>query len=319
MATTTVTERLVNRLARFSERRTSRRSFVAAAALTGTALAVDPWGYVTRPQSAYASVCGPGATCDAGWSVFCCSINDGHNICPPNTYAGGWWKADRSSFCGGAARYYIDCNAKPGHHFTCRCNHSNCDQRYVACNVFRYGQCNTQVHGVTAVVCRQISCLPPWELYPGTCGRSSATDNNTAEHSAPCLTKANSNPNLVTFPHHKNYFDAGSRWRATGAITAADRHTEVYFSAEGNLSIRNQHGIVWQSGTHGRAAGGQVTLSKEGVLSVLDAKGKVVWHVTSTHRFTAAKLVIYDNGQLKIQQTIGGKVVVGWHTTTHTP
>ena len=119
--------------------------------------------------------------------MFCCTINGGRNACPPGTFAGGWWKADRSSYCGGAARYYIDCNAKPGTHFHCHCNKTTCDHRRVACNVFRYGQCNTQIHGVTAVVCRQISCRPPWQLYPDHCGRSSATDNNTARHSAPCL------------------------------------------------------------------------------------------------------------------------------------
>ena len=38
----------------------------------------------------------------------------GTNSCPPGTIAGGWWKADGSSYCAGP-RYYIDCNA------TCRC------------------------------------------------------------------------------------------------------------------------------------------------------------------------------------------------------
>ena len=146
-----VAEKIVNRLAGLGGRKASRRGFLAAATLTGTALAVDPWGYITKPQSAYAAACGPGASCGDGWSAMCCSINQGKNTCPPGTFAGGWWKADRSSFCGGHARYYIDCNAKPGTHFHCHCNQTNCDHRYVACNVFRYGQCNTQIHGVTAV------------------------------------------------------------------------------------------------------------------------------------------------------------------------
>ena len=30
------------------------------------------------------------------------------NACPPGTFAGGWWRADFSSFCNGT-RYYIDC------------------------------------------------------------------------------------------------------------------------------------------------------------------------------------------------------------------
>jgi len=184
-----LTESVVNRLSRLGSRREdpSRRGFLAAVTLTGTALAVDPWGFLVRPQDAYAATCGTDAACSDGYSVFCCTINKGHNTCPPGSYAGGWWKADRSSYCGGAARYYIDCNARPGTHFHCHCNRTTCDHRRVACNIFRYGQCNTQVEGVTAVVCRQVSCRPPWEVYPEQCGRSSATDNNTAGQTAPCL------------------------------------------------------------------------------------------------------------------------------------
>jgi len=185
-----ILESLVNRLAGLGAPQPSRRGFLAAATVTGTALAADPWGYLTRPKDAYAATCGPDAACSDGYSVFCCTINHGSNTCPPGSYPGGWWKADRSSYCGGAARYYIDCNAKPGTHFHCHCNQTSCDHRRVACNVFRYGQCNTQIEGVTAVVCRQVSCRPPWQLYPDHCGRSSATDNNTAQHTAPCLARA---------------------------------------------------------------------------------------------------------------------------------
>jgi hypothetical protein len=183
-------EKLVDRLALAGTRRPrSRRGFLATATLTGTALAVDPWGFLTRPGDAYAATCGPDAECRDGYSVFCCTINHGHNTCPPGSFPGGWWKADRSSYCGGAARYIIDCNAKPGTHFHCHCNETTCDHRRVACNVFRYGQCNTQIKGVTAVVCRQVSCRPPWKVYPEHCGHSSATDNNTAQHTAPCLAR----------------------------------------------------------------------------------------------------------------------------------
>ena len=139
-------ERIVNRVAERTERpRASRRGFLGGAALVGAALAVDPWGYLTRPASAYDSVCGADNTCGAGYSVFCCTINGGKNSCPPDSFIGGWWKADNSSFCGGNARYYIDCNAYRDGRYTCRCNQTTCDQRRVACNQFRYGQCNTQI------------------------------------------------------------------------------------------------------------------------------------------------------------------------------
>jgi hypothetical protein len=315
MAGVSVAERLVNRLAALGSRRASRRSVLAAATLAGTALAVDPWGYLTRPQSAYASVCGPGASCGAGWSAMCCSINHGHNTCPPNTYAGGWWKADRSSFCGGAARYYIDCNAKPGHHFNCHCNQSNCDHRYVACNIFRYGQCNTQVHGVTAVVCRQISCRPPWELYPGKCGRSSATDNNTAQHNAPCLTKANTFPRLVTFAAAPTTLAAGHYLTAGQRLVSADRHTECKMQTDGNLVIRNQRGPIWSTQTDGIAKGGRALMRADGRLVILDAKGRVRHSTANPQHGATPVLRVRNNGQLSIYR---GSTVV-WHTNTHTP
>jgi hypothetical protein len=310
-----VSERLVNRLANLGSRKASRRSLLAAATLSGTALAVNPWGYLTRPQSAYASVCGPGASCGAGWSAMCCSINSGRNTCPPGTFAGGWWKADRSSFCGGHARYYIDCNAKPGHHFTCHCNQSNCDHRYVACNIFRYGQCNTQIHGVTAVVCRQISCTPPWRLYPGHCGTSSATDNNTRLHNAPCLTKANTYPRPVTFaaaPHSL----ASGRWLRSGQrLVSPDRHTEAQFRTDGNFVLRNQRGVIWSTHTTDVARRGHVYLRSSGRLVVLDAKRRERWSTKPYSHAGSAVLRLLNDGRLAVYA--GGKLI--WHSNTHTP
>ncbi|MFL6161374.1 MAG: twin-arginine translocation signal domain-containing protein [Jatrophihabitantaceae bacterium] len=188
---TSLAERLVTKVAERTARlRTSRRSFLGGAALMGAALAVDPFGYLTRPASAYDAVCGADNTCAAGYTVFCCTINGGNNSCPPDSFIGGWWKADNSSFCGGNARYYIDCNAYRDGRYSCHCNTTTCDQRRVACNQFRYGQCNTQIpwSNTGPVLCRVVSCTPPWVQYGGVCSASSATDNNTATHSAPCLT-----------------------------------------------------------------------------------------------------------------------------------
>jgi hypothetical protein len=188
---TSLAERLVTKVAERTGRlRTSRRSFLGGAALMGAALAVDPFGYLTRPASAYDAVCGADNTCAAGYTVFCCTINGGNNSCPPDSFVGGWWKADNSSFCGGNARYYIDCNAYRDGRYTCHCNTTTCDQRRVACNQFRYGQCNTQIpwSSTGPVLCRVVSCTPPWVQFGGVCSSASATDNNTATHSAPCLT-----------------------------------------------------------------------------------------------------------------------------------
>ena len=107
----TVAMRAADGVTGWLARRTSRRGFLVKAGVLGTALAVDPMGYVLRPGTAYAAVCGPGASASSGWTVFCATINDGANACPPGSIAAGWWKADGASLCGGKARYIIDCNA----------------------------------------------------------------------------------------------------------------------------------------------------------------------------------------------------------------
>ncbi len=184
-----ISERLVNRISRRKGNGSSRRGFLAGAAMAGAALAVNPWGFLVRSASAYAAVCGSDAQCSDGYSVFCCTINGGVNSCPPDSFIGGWWKADNSSFCGGSARYYIDCNAYANGGWKCHCASGTCDSRRVACNQFRYGQCNLSIpyEETGPVVCRIISCTPPWQQFGGVCTTSSATDNATASHTAPCV------------------------------------------------------------------------------------------------------------------------------------
>ena len=180
-------------------RRTSRRGFLVRAGLVGTALALDPKGYVLRPGTAYAAVCGPGSSASSGWTVFCATITNGVNACPPGSIAAGWWKADGASLCGGRARYIIDCNATcsrcttPGARagicssscWSCSCTSGlpgTCDQRKVCCNAFRYGQCNQDVRQVGGVHCRVVSCTPPWRFEE--CSTAPATDNRTVDHNS---------------------------------------------------------------------------------------------------------------------------------------
>ena len=64
-------ERLVARLSRSgrqvpAERGHTRRSFLTRVAVGGSALAVNPFGFILKPGTAYASVCGDGAACGAG-------------------------------------------------------------------------------------------------------------------------------------------------------------------------------------------------------------------------------------------------------------
>jgi hypothetical protein len=194
----------LDRLGRLLERRTDRRGVLTRSALVATALATVPLGYLLRPQSAYAAVCGEGASCSSGWTSFCCTVNNGVNRCPPGTFAGGWWKADGSAYCCSGSqrrpRYIIDCHGRctcgcgSGHFCadscrTCRCrcaDNGTCDQRKTCCNNFRYGQCHQEISCSGPVACRMVTCTPPYELYD-SCGSSSATDNRTVTHNAPCL------------------------------------------------------------------------------------------------------------------------------------
>ncbi|MDX6216839.1 MAG: hypothetical protein QOG99_2423 [Frankiales bacterium] len=207
MARPTITQRIAGGVSCWLAKHTTRRGFLVRSAVVGSALAVDTTGFVLRPQSAYASVCGPGSSCGSGWTVFCATIYHGVNTCPPGSIAAGWWKADGASLCGGRARYIIDCNATCSRCSTagragicssrcwscgCHCGPGGqCDQRKVCCNGFRYGQCNQQVRQVGAVMCRVVSCVPPWTYE--NCTKASATDNATREHSSPAVPGAWSN------------------------------------------------------------------------------------------------------------------------------
>src|SRR3954470_15620531 len=115
------TTSFVDTAAGWLARRPTRRSFLQRVAVVGSALSVGGLDYVLRPGTAYASVCGPGASCSSGWTAMCCTINEGVNRCPPGSFAGGWWKADGARLCGGRARYYVDCQAKCTH---CGCHGS---------------------------------------------------------------------------------------------------------------------------------------------------------------------------------------------------
>jgi hypothetical protein len=194
--------RLVDRIAGALDTRTSRRGFLARTAVVGSALAIGPGRYLLRPGTAYANVCGTDSTCSSGYTVFCATINNGVNRCPPNALVGGWWKADNSGFCCGSARYYIDCHSYcscgcgGGSRFcgegcrSCSCGcgpGSSCDQRRVCCNNFRYGQCMQHVSCTGPVWCRVVTCTPPWRVAAWACTTSPATDNRTGAHSAPDL------------------------------------------------------------------------------------------------------------------------------------
>jgi hypothetical protein len=183
-----------------------RRGFMGKAAVVGSAVVAAPLEFALRPRTAYAAVCNCngsscqcGSLCCDGYTEFCCTLT-GANACPPGTITAGWWKVDGSQFCGGAARYYLDCNAQCGtcgcgsngvcagtcSGTGCGCARGSCNNRKAGCTRFRYGQCNQQVRCVGPIVCRVVTCRPPWQFDPA-CGTSSRTDNATRNHDRPCL------------------------------------------------------------------------------------------------------------------------------------
>ncbi|MGO9754958.1 MAG: MauE/DoxX family redox-associated membrane protein [Solirubrobacteraceae bacterium] len=193
---TTASERLVNGSASFLEHRLSRRTALVRIAVAGSALCVAPLRYLLYPGSALAAIlpgdCS-GGLCTDGYTAFCCEINQGLNSCPSGTYPGGWWMCTDytgTQLCAGrGVRYYVDCNALPDQPYPggCRCADDTCAYRRVACNIFRYGQCNTQVLGTTAVVCRMVVCENPGLIPALNCSTAVMVDDSVCAHEAACL------------------------------------------------------------------------------------------------------------------------------------
>ena len=191
-----LTERVIAALGGALDRRFSRRGVMARATVAGAAFAVAPVRYLVRPGTAWA-VIGPGncsgGLCTDGYTSFCCEIESGYNRCPDGTYVAGWWKCTDyrgSGLCHDQGyRYYVDCNRIPGHAFPggCQCGGGDCNRRRVACNLFRYGQCNTQVTFTTEVVCRLVICQNPATVTDMNCNGTEMVDDNTCSHEAGCL------------------------------------------------------------------------------------------------------------------------------------
>jgi hypothetical protein len=188
--------RLVDSSAHALAGRFSRRSALVRLAVAGSALSIAPLRYLLYPGTALGVVvptdCGDGL-CTDGYTAFCCEINQGVNGCPTGTFVGGWWMCTDyrgHQLCEGAGvRYYIDCNAIPGHPFPggCRCAGGTCANRRQNCNVFRYGQCNTQVKGTTPVVCRVVACENPGLIKGLGCSSAMMIDDAVCGHEAGCL------------------------------------------------------------------------------------------------------------------------------------
>nr|MBA3281144.1 twin-arginine translocation signal domain-containing protein [Acidimicrobiia bacterium] len=224
---------------------TTRRSFLTRTAVVGSALAIGPVDFILRPGTAYAYVCG---SCGDGWTAFCCTINGGRNSCPTGSFIAGWWKADNAAYCCGAARYIIDCNATCPTQCSCRCAGGSCDNRRTCCNQFRYGQCHQEIACYGPVVCRVATCTVPWRYDP-SCTTSSATDNRTVEHGAPCLAV-----NCGT-PISEKYAALGGTSSVLGAPTGEE---EAIGDGRGRRRRYQNGNIYWTSATGAREVHGSI-------------------------------------------------------------
>jgi hypothetical protein len=192
-------DRLFNAVISGFGARVTRRRLLARSAIVGSALMVDPWRYVLRPVSALGVIrcadCNDSDLCCDGWTAFCCTINDGKNECPQDSFMAGWWKCtdyNGSLLCADeGVRYYIDCNRTPGKSCDggCHCANDQCSNRSTCCNIFRYGQCNTDVPETTEVVCRMITCVNPCQLFED-CKCNSFVENAVCGHDSGCLCRS---------------------------------------------------------------------------------------------------------------------------------
>ncbi len=234
----TLSERFVARASALLGGRPSRRSFLVKTAVVGSALAVNPFDFILKPGTAYGYLCG---TCSDGWTAFCCTINGGRNSCPPGSFVAGWWKADNAAYCCGAARYIIDCNASCPTSCSCRCSGASCDGRRTCCNQFRYGQCHQEIRCYGPVVCRVATCTPPWRYDP-SCTTSSATDNRTVNHGAPCLPGCAPPPSEID----KKYASLGGSGGFLGPVVQAER---AITGTDGRYAIYRYGRIYWRPAT----------------------------------------------------------------------
>lgn len=246
--------KLVNAASRFLDARTSRRGFLRRAVMVGTAVVAAPLTYVLRPVTAEAAVvpgdCGAGAKCNDGWTDFCANIH-GVNTCPPGALVGGWWRAEGNKYCDGNSRYYMDCHgakcscgcgasgtcSSTCTGFPCKCNHDNCSERKIGCTRFRYGQCNNQEPCIGAIICRVVTCIPPWE-WDSSCTTTDAVSQSTYSHGSPSEA-----PGLFPDSTPKGPYPArpavltGTTWQLRDTLTGGTPNATFDYGADGDVPV----------------------------------------------------------------------------------
>ena len=222
--------------------------------MVGTALVAAPATYILRPVTAEAAVvpsdCPSGAKCNDGWTEFCSNIH-GVNTCPPGALIGGWWRAEGNTYCNGNSRYYMDCHASSCScgcgssgtcpsgctDFACQCNHDNCNERKTGCTRFRYGQCNNQEPCIGPIICRVVTCIPPWE-WDSSCTRTDAVAQSTYNQGSPSEA-----PGLHPDSTPKGPYPArpavltGNTWQLRNNLTPGSPNATFQYGLAGDVPV----------------------------------------------------------------------------------
>ena len=249
-----MSQRLAEAGARFLESRTSRRGFLRRLAMVGTALVAAPTAYILRPGSAYSALvktpnsCPPNTKCgQAAWTEFCCTLT-GVNTCPPGSMIAGWWRAEYPGtgpdHCDGSSRFYMDCNSDDCHGCSCggsgtcgnncvdcncECANDDCSYWKTCCTRFRYGQCNQDIACLGPIVCRVVTCVPPWE-WDSTCTTTDAVSQSTWYHDAACLRP-------TTFYSARPAVVSGTHWALRGSLSTGNPFLEYEFGQSGDVPL----------------------------------------------------------------------------------
>ncbi len=262
---------LVSKAAGVLERKSSRRGFIMGSAMVGSAVAVAGCAPGTQPGTPYNHItdCG-GGLCTDGYTEFCCTINNGLNVCPPGTFVAGWWRADYSSFCNGT-RYYMDCNAVVLRSRISATGSARAVPSAAAQGGATRGASTATTSATGSATRRSGSSVrsragsspvcPPYTVAEYACTTAAAVDNSTAEHapahgcappappaccpspsacrrppraSSRCSTEATAATSSASSPPVARSFQGGQLGPAvTSAVTSASDATGIYAFGRG--------------------------------------------------------------------------------------
>ncbi|HWJ62462.1 MAG TPA: hypothetical protein VNS19_10855, partial [Acidimicrobiales bacterium] len=156
------------------------------------------------------------------------------------------------------------------------------------------------------VVCRVATCTPPWRYDP-SCTTSSATDNKTVNHGAPCLTTD------CGTPISKKYDALGGASGFLGAPTAAERANS---DKRGRMRTYQGGNIYWTSSTGAHEVHGAL-LTEFGKQATVNGVLKYPTSDTRTSSDKKSKYNNFEGGRIYYRGAAGTFTVPKPHFTKH--